>query len=320
MQVKTKLGSPQSMLPFDDLPGYRHLTSHLLTRGQRPVSESAGTQVTTVSDDEHRKFQGLQRDVLRPPYVLAAAYRALDELIQRHNALSAHLSSSIPADGIQMLEDDRTNELAILVDWYLEAARRSQDALVPIVGRTIRQSVPHSFRDLMKQISAKRSKVPAFVSDILLEYWQHGGEALRDYRDKSQHFPIVSSDGYAFRGAGGAIALILLLPNNPGADTSDLSYQPEVHAVPYCIESFRSLLGTFTSVVYVLARSVGPQSKMVLALGGRAPFHMGNNSGIVALPPATARDASMAAVQAAYAAAAKRWGSLGDAPPAFEAA
>jgi hypothetical protein len=64
---------------------------------------------------------------------------------------------------------------------------------MPYVGRTIGGSFPQSFSQYATH-SEKYRRVPDAIRELLLEYWAQDGASLKDYRDLSHHYAIVSSE------------------------------------------------------------------------------------------------------------------------------
>lgn len=192
--------------------------------------------------DEYSKVQ-LQLEQL--PYCLGATSFALLELHRTTRVTVARLlPGGEPAGVIHVISPDLRDRLAFLVDSVLEAARRTQNALLPYLSRGLRLSLPSGLGDLVADLQKAKISLPVGIRDVLIEYWEKHGLRLKQYRDVSQHHAVISSDVRLFRGSDGSPGIYFVLPRNPEEKSaSKLDYEePSIHVLSYLTAEFFNLM------------------------------------------------------------------------------
>jgi len=183
------------------------------------------------------------------PYCLAASYAATISLMNRAQSIAAWHDKDVGTTGLSLwLDQGEKDSLAFSIDTFLESAVRTQNALIPYLGSSLSMSMPSSLRDVMSKLTKDKLKLPAPIAEQLTKYWNGCGKRLRAYRDLSQHFALVSSEGTLKRDASGMLFLYLTIPNNPEVkNISQLSFvDPIVHALPYVLNELIKVI----AVVY----------------------------------------------------------------------
>jgi hypothetical protein len=201
----------------------------------------------------HRLTRSLDVDAFRDayfqlellPYCLGSASWALENLISEIQIIvSDSLSTELPeSQTIILPKPEVTDRLSYHVDHFLDAARRTQNAWIPYLGRSFRLSLPHSLNDLVKSLKSRDLGLPEEIRRELTLYWEHHGKRLKDYRDLAQHHALVLSEARISCTADGAPSIWLTLPNNPEVKSSaQLSYEnPTVHAFLYIRDQYYEL-------------------------------------------------------------------------------
>lgn len=219
----------------------RYWPGHLLV----PALDLLRSQLMPDMSDT-REYRRVELQLEQLPYCLGATSYALLELNQTAQAtLQLSLATLPEGNGATVIRPYERERLGFLVDSVLEAARRAQNALVPYLRRRLkRRDLSKSLSKIADGIDTRGTQLPEGLSKVILEYWSAHGRRLKDYRDLSQHYAVVSSDVRIFRAEDGAGRIYLLLPNNPEVTSpSELRYEsPHVHALPFLFEQFRALV------------------------------------------------------------------------------
>lgn len=210
---------------------------HLTTLSSR-IREASG------NNPETQRVQDFYLEQLQ--YSIYAASSAVIDLA---NTL-AHSTDHVPRPdgeglgvGTILLPEPVRNQLSFSVDHYFDAARRALNATNVYVSKTLRISVPSSFSDLVKQIAKGKLRLPKRIEYLTTNYWDAYGKKIKDYRDLSQHFVVISSDARVRVLPDGKAFYYLVLPNNPGEkNPAKLSYvNPRIDAFPYILDSYTTL-------------------------------------------------------------------------------
>ena len=184
------------------------------------------------------------------------------------------------AGSISELTEAHRNMLGYRLDAFLDAARRSQNGIVPYLRRKFPGvKIDKSVATVVEHLRKGKLELPEpFKSDIL-KYWDRHGATLKSYRDLSQHYLIVGTEAKVFVPTHGEPALMFCLPNNPHArPLSNLRYDnPQVHVQQFVLEHFLHLVVFCYST---LEQLLDPQSTSALvpAIGGRTPFRIGSGA------------------------------------------
>ena len=208
--------------PLPQLPTLRHQ----LLRRFDPQNQA----------DERR---ALALDLEFLPYALVAAKGAVERFIEAQEDL---VRQAFP-EGSTCTERRQLDwwELGHAIDSFLDAAVKTQDAMIKYWRARFTPDLPRSLNDLMK---GHRAKLPRPILRNVEAYWEKSGKLVRTYRDCSQHFAIVASEVDATPSASGGFAVRALLANNPEAKSTFLLkyYDPEVPAFQFLEVHFRNLL------------------------------------------------------------------------------
>ncbi|HVF60185.1 MAG TPA: hypothetical protein VNJ70_10285 [Thermoanaerobaculia bacterium] len=164
-----------------------------------------------------------------------------------------------------------------MIDTFLEAARRTQNALVPYISRGLSIGLKSSLGDVMKDVAQGKVVLHPVLDDLLRGYWGSYGSRLKDYRDLSQHHALVSSDARIYTDENGKPGLYLLLPSNPEAkNPAKLEFgNPSVFAFMYIREQFHKLLSTTYWVTRALFDLIPGESKQFVGHIFRDPVVLG---------------------------------------------
>ena len=217
------------------LPSVHSLIPHLPALRQ---------QLTPSLDDDAFRNVHFQLELL--PYCLRAASSALETLVSEIQTVVSDSLSSLPPESRDILipKPEVTERLSYQVDYFLDAARRSQNAWIPYLRRRFGLSLRSSLNDLMKQLKSRDLGLPEEIRRELTAYWESHGKQLKDYRDIVQHHGPVLSEARVFRAADGTPFIWLTLPNNPEVKSySQLSFEnPTVHAFLYIRKQYHELV------------------------------------------------------------------------------
>jgi hypothetical protein len=200
--------------------------------------------LSPISEDNER-FRSSYFDLELLPYALGGTWHALSEFA----GIQRELVERTPPEQLEGLAlfglaADERDRLSYMFDNFLDAARRSQNAVIHYLSRGLKLSLPASMNDLIKRLRDEQFEFPPGPRKVLLEYWDRFGGRLKDYRDLSQHHALVTSDARLVRSAEGRVGVYLLLPSNPEVKSAGkLKFgDPEVHALPYAKREFKALV------------------------------------------------------------------------------
>ena len=134
--------------------------------------------------------------------------------------------------------------MSFMVDSFLDAGRRAQNAVIHYLSRGMKTSLPMSMTDLVNGLKKGKLKVPNPPCQGIIEYWEQHGQQLTYYRDLAQHHALITSDARAFRAPDGRIGIYFLLPSNPEAKSAAklVFGVPRVHVYEFVREQFKRLL------------------------------------------------------------------------------
>jgi hypothetical protein len=210
------------------------------------------------------------------------------DLLRDQSAIVAFKGSRENRNTTSELNENLRNILGHRLDFFLESACRTQNAIIPYLRRFFPEiQFNKSFRDVVKKLNNGLISLPKEFSDSILEYWNVSGVRLRDYRDLCQHYSIVSTAAKVVVPETGEPALLFCLPNNPEVDSpAKLLYDdPQVHVQGYVLKEFFNLLEFCYST---LERMLDPQTDAALVPGfeGSSPMtRAGTGCGTMAYIP-----------------------------------
>lgn len=242
-----------------------------------PLLDQVVYQITPPMED-FEKHRRATLELEQLPYCLGATCYSLLELVTTQNITVAHdLVRSQEAGGIHVLRPYERDRMGFLIDSVLEAARRTQNALLPYINRGKKLTLPTSMNAAMNRLEEQPHLLGAELRDLLLSYWHTDGLSLKHYRDLSQHHALVSSDARTFVSADGHPSIYLVLPNNPECKSlGQLRYeQPYVHAVPYLYEQFFQLVRLTNLVLDHLIDRTQP-ARALLGQPLKGPISLGS--------------------------------------------
>jgi hypothetical protein len=226
--------------------------------------------------EEFERHRRAVLDLEQLPYCLGAASYALLELVSTQDlVVRADLASPLPA-GIHVLGPYERDRLAFLVDSVLEALRRAQNGVIPYLNRARHLNLGISMHHAVDLLQKNPVLLPGPERPLLLDYWRDHGYRLKQYRDLSQHFTVVSSDARTFISSDGQPSIYLVLPNNPEEKRpSHLCYEePLVHAIPYLHDQVLQLLRLANILCDYLLDKTQPR-RVSLGQPLKGPVHMG---------------------------------------------
>jgi len=222
------------------------------------VPHLSNLKIDIQSRHRGSNYQSTKRDLEQLPYTLEASYHALKNLLTDANRIANDFREwgiKEKKSGI-IIPGRPCEELAFMIDNFLEAARRTQNALTPYLSKSLRISIPLDMRKLMQKIDNKKIQLQKEIEATLVKYWKNHGLRLMHYRNVSQHHCIVSSD-VVLKYDGNKAFLYLSLINNPeevkNKGPSAIRWKkPFVHAIPFVIQSFFALLEVMHDVTFML--------------------------------------------------------------------
>ena len=220
------------------------------------------------------------------PYCLEATGVAFFEYIQVHNEVLNSVKPT-PHAGVQSFGVGGKARLSHTVDNFLEAAGRTQDATTHYFRRHYDLKLKTRQLDkLFRKLDKANS--PEHLRKELSEYLNGLGSELRDYRNLSQHYPLITSDPRVRTLEGDESLLSLLLPNNPRArPPTPLVYRrPNIHAPTYMRRVLFGLV-RFCNQMCEILLDPNPPSYTVGVVRTRTPMIIGGPfHGVCALDPA----------------------------------
>jgi len=185
----------------------------------------------------------LQLDYL--PYALGAASYAIFELARAQLTVVAAKAAVEKPRSVSEINERERNLLGYLLDSFIDAARRTQNGLVPYLRRKFPStSLPNSMRTLVERLHDNAIALPSQIREPLIDYWQSRGSTLKAYRDLAQHYSIVPSEPRVLVPTHGPPALDFSLPNNPEVrSAAELRFDdPQIHAQDFVLDHFLHLL------------------------------------------------------------------------------
>jgi hypothetical protein len=222
------------------------------------------------------------------PYCLGAASLAMFDLARNQiTIVAAKAASENPGTTSELAEAQR-NLLAYRLDCFLDAARRSQNAIIPYLRRAGPQlNLPKSLADIVKSLTNGTLALPEPFRSDTLDYWKKYGATLKSYRDLGQHYIIVGSSPKVVVPRSGKPALHFCLPNNPNArPINKLQYDnPQVHVQQFVIDQFASLLAYCYTVLEHLVDPEIDAALMPAMEGGSPMTRVGSGLGPQAYIP-----------------------------------
>lgn len=255
-----------------------------------PLLQFARTQLLPPMEDKSA-FDHVSLQLEQLPYCLGAlSYAYLEFVATLHATVIFDIAKTPSPSGIHVLRPEERDRVCFLIDSFLEAGRRSQNALIPYVSKAYGVSLPSSLHDLERKVRAGKVALPEALASLIIQYWSSHGERLKQYRDLSQHHALVSSDARTFV-ANAAPCVYLVLPNNPEAKSaSKLQFvEPFVHAQAFLKDQFFSLLQLCNDVVgqFIDKQRMG---RVLIGQNLKGPLIAGRQQGVAvtSVPAVTA--------------------------------
>lgn len=212
---------------------------------------------------------------------MAAAAHAALTLVHAEKAAIESVRASRTWDGKSVstfqLENAEYDPAAFAVDNFLDAARRTQNAVWPYLSKVLRRSIPQSLADLLKRINAHPDFLPQRITQLLCDYWTSSGQRLKDYRDLAEHHAVVSSDGRVTLLPDGREVIYLVLPNNPfEKEPRKLAYlDPRIDALPYVWENYWVLYSFIFELTHLLLSYTTEPALEVIPIVFKGTVRMG---------------------------------------------
>lgn len=253
-------------------PDYRLISEihHLPTLRSR-IHQATGVEA----------IQGTEGVLEQLPHTLAAAAHAALTLVHAEKAAIESVRASRTWDGKSVstfqLENAEYDPAAFAVDNFLDAARRTQNAVWPYLSKVLRRSIPQSLADLLKRINAHPDFLPQRITQLLCDYWTSSGQRLKDYRDLAEHHAVVSSDGRVTLLPDGREVIYLVLPNNPfEKEPRKLAYlDPRIDALPYVWENYWVLYSFIFELTHLLLSYTTEPALEVIPIVFKGTVRMG---------------------------------------------
>lgn len=201
-------------------------------------------QIETATPLERARATYFHLELL--PYSLGATYQALlDFVAAEREVIRAAEATGAGIKAIQAVGAGGRDKLAYRIDSFMEAGRRTQNAIIPYISKTLSVTLPSSLDDLVKRLQGRNPpELPAKIAADLVGYWTNHGKMLKAYRDLSQHYTLVASEVRLFPGEDGEPLIYITLASNPEErNPADLIFDnPEVHAYRYMLEQMQWLI------------------------------------------------------------------------------
>ena len=228
-------------------------------------------------EDKEQKYVDFHWRLSILPYCLAATYRAYLRFAAEARALVETHKKELSA-GRFGVAASQTYGLCFAIDAFLDAGRRSQNALIPYLSEGLKRGLPESFNDLVKRIEANSTLLPEPLAKVLLDYWTGSGKTLKFYRDISQHRTLIAESTTLFCDSTGTVGLQTLLPNvSNDSKLSNLSWgNPPVHAQHFLNHQLRQLVGTTHFVIRILCDIVPGEPTAGCGMYFRHPMKIGS--------------------------------------------
>jgi len=225
--------------------------------------------------DESKKSL-IERYIEQLPYNLSAAAYALVRLFEGQVKIFRACNQYGNKKGalyIRQLNDLEWHEMVFEFDGFLEASHRTQNAIWVYISKILSVSTVSSLSKTIKKIEAGHLVLPEEIKTLILLYWVKSGKLLKEYRDLSQHFAVVASDGRFIVMPNGEQYLYLVLPNNPSTkNASALNYEnPRIDALPYAVETYKSLYRFICEFIHLLLSYTDKPPMELFALAFKGP-------------------------------------------------
>jgi hypothetical protein len=248
--------------------------------GEIPHLTTLSSCIREVSGDnpETQRLQEFYLEQLQ--YYVYAASNAVLDLADK----LVHSTDSVPrpdgaglGPGIILLPEPVKNLLSFPIDHYFDAARRALNAVNVYISKTLRISIPVSFSDLVKQILKGKAQLPERIQSLTTTYWEAHGRKIKDYRDLSQHFAVISSDARVTILPDGKAVYYLVLPNNPEEkNPTKLSYvNPRIDAFPHIVNSYNKLYLYLFELTHVLMSYTYCENPGTIPILFKSPLNLG---------------------------------------------
>lgn len=174
------------------------------------------------------------------PYSLGAASLAIFDLYRDQAAIVAAKAKSEKREraSISELQPCQRNLLGNRLDYFLDAARKAQNAVIPYLRLKLPGlSLNPSLHKVAVQLTKEKLRLPEPFKSDLVAYWEKYGRILKSYRDLGQHYLIVGTEAKVYTPREGQAGLLFCLPNNPDArSVAELCYDnPQVHVQPFVL-------------------------------------------------------------------------------------
>lgn len=130
------------------------------------------------------QFRTLFYDLELLPYTLGLCWHAVIELARIQDEFSKAFADEAFKDAtIHGLGDEARDRMTYAIDAFLDAARRSQNAVIYYIRRHLGKQLPLSMNKLVKGIRAGSIQLPEGLQAGILKYWDEHGLRLKQYRD-----------------------------------------------------------------------------------------------------------------------------------------
>lgn len=216
------------------------------------------------------------------PYSMGATYQAvLDFVAAERDLITRTTANDAEGNVVHAIGPGGRDLLSYRIDAFLDAARRTQNAVVPYMSKALSISLPNSLADVIKRLDSNKLTLPDKIAADVRGYWSHQGKRLKDYRDLSQHHALVASEVRIFYASDGRPALYLALPNNPEdkSPTKLVFDAPTIQAYFYMKDQLHWLIRFCHEITSALAKPPpGNVRSVTSSIVFRSPLTLGPNA------------------------------------------
>ena len=244
-----------------------------------PNLESLHSRIRQLPSSDIDQRNTFERYLEQLPYCLSSAAYALVQLWEsQSNAVNRVCSKHRNQNAISTygLDDSEWHSLSFALDRYLEGAHRSQNLIWVYLSKVLSISVPNSMSKLVKNLENSKLVLPEIISSSILTYWKKCGQNIKMYRDLSQHFAVVASDGRVTIMPDNQIFIYLVLPNNPSKKSpTALKYEkPRVDALPFVLDTYKILFRFICNLTQELLGFTNKPKTELYTIAFKGPMRM----------------------------------------------
>lgn len=162
-------------------------------------------------------------------------------------------------------------ELQNEISPLLSSLRILQDSINSLISKTLKTSLPSSIADTITKID--KYNIPIEIKDLLISYWNSGGNRIRAYRILDQHYAGLTDRVFLQLEPGKKI--LILFPDNPEEKSrKNFSYDQEICGISTLRIGFDDVHELIESVAEYFGYEPSPLqiSTNLYQLGDLRPF------------------------------------------------